>query len=164
MDKQVFDKLCDDTFAQFSSTVRKTIKDFPDTIDVDKGNVLSDDNLKKLMEKPIPLYVNEDSELYYVDDEGENVIIDPRIEDSSIFKGFVDDVFTMLPTVPFDLQCGGIKRKQKEVASAYIVCVINSFLSNIYINDIKDVVSNYDFSLLKSKNIGGGTFSDVLKT
>jgi hypothetical protein len=163
MDKQMFEKLCEETFYNFSLELKGKLSHFPDVIDLDKGTVLSDENLLALMQTPVPLLINSNNELYYLNDDGEEIIIDPRIESEKIMKDYVGDVFKMLPKVPFYLHCGGIKRKQQEVAASYMVSIVNAFLHGEYEMDIKEVISDYDFSNFKSKNVGGKTFGDILK-
>lgn len=158
-----FEKLCEETFFDLIDSFRGTISDFPQDISLSKEIVLDDENLLNLMNHPLPLKVSEAKELYYENGDGEKVFIDPRIEDDVILKGYVEDVFSMLPSVPFDLHCGGIKRKQQEVAAAYIVCVVNAFLKNVYIDEIKNVTKDYNFESNRSNAVNGTTFTDVLK-
>lgn len=49
-------------------------------------------------------------------------------------KENVGDVFKILPSVPFDLHCGGVKRKQQEAIAVYIVSVVNAFFNDAYKN------------------------------
>jgi hypothetical protein len=143
--------LCNESFNKLTNALAKRITSFPPDINIDKDVILSDDNLLKLMREPLPLFVNEENELYYVDDDSERVVVDPRIEDNKIMNQHLNDVFSILPDVPFDLHCGGIKRKPQEVASAYMVAVVNSFLGNGYDDDINNVISNYNFSSFKNR-------------
>lgn len=163
MDKQDFDRLCENNYESFTNKVRKKLKNFPEDITLNKDAVLSDESIEKLMKKPRLLKVNDDYELYYMNDDKEEVFIDPRIEDGKIMSEYVGDVISLLPDIPFDLQCGGVKRKQQEVCAAYTVCIVNVFLEELYNDDINAVRTNYDWENLKSKNVDGTTFLDVLK-
>lgn len=48
MDNKEFEKLCDDSFKQFSLEIKKKVKNSPKDIDVEKDNVLKNENLLQI--------------------------------------------------------------------------------------------------------------------
>lgn len=55
MDKRDFDKLCDETYKKCSDEIKSKVSDFPDDIEVTKGDEVSDEQLFRRMNKPSPL-------------------------------------------------------------------------------------------------------------
>lgn len=158
-----FDKLCEENFAQFTSALSETMLEFPRDVEMDEDLDITTEKVSNLMKEPKFLFVDENDELYWENSEGEHVLIDPRTEDKKLFQTFMDDVFRILPNVPFELYCGGVKRKQQETAAAYVVSVVNTFLNDTYREDIDEVVKFYDFTTRKSNKRDGKVFSDVLR-
>lgn len=162
MDKQLLDKLVDDEYEIFQGKIveKFNISGFPTDI---KEEILDMEEklLIAFMEKPVPLTVNEYDELCYNDENGDEIIIEPRTNDKEVFSKTLDDVTELLPPCPFDVVCGGNVRKQKEAIAAYKVTIANNFCNNVYKENINDVIKGYDFDTFR--NSSGKTFVDVLE-
>lgn len=162
MDKQLLDKLIDDEYEIFQGKIveKLNISGFPTDI---KEEILDMEEklLIAFMEKPVPLTVNEYDELCYKDENGDEIVIEPRTNDKEVFSKTLDDVTELLPPCPFDVVCGGNVRKQKEAIAAYKVAIANNFCNNVYKENINDVIKGYDFDTFR--NSSGKTFVDVLE-
>jgi hypothetical protein len=150
-------------FSNIIKVIKDKMKDFPSDPKLAEIPPIEQKFILELMRKPKILQVSDGNELYYVNDDGDKVYIDPRTGNSETLDEFIKDVFLKLPPVPFDLYCGGVKRKQQEVASAYTITVVNTFLNDIYSSDIKDVRESYDYDNFKSLKEKGRTFADIFK-
>lgn len=87
----------------------------------------------------------------------QNFSTDVDIKDEEIIEANTKTLLEILPPCPFDVQCAGNKRKQREASSAYKVITAMAFMPGVYDDDINDLIDNYDFTnyrraLKKRKN------------
>jgi hypothetical protein len=115
------------------------------------------------IEKPDLKYKWEDSgELTVftkVDGEDTQIIVDPAADDIKTLETYITD---SLPEPPFSIDCGGVKTKQIEIKSFYVLCILNKFRSNSFTDEIKEIVDNYDFSNMRSLD-GSMKFKELLE-
>jgi len=126
------------------------------------GLEISEDLIKNFMEKPVDFFINNAGELNIKVD-GEEIILDSKVKikvkiaenESTLTAGF--------PEMPWDINCGGFKRKHKEVSVAYKVIILNYVLNNEYKEDINSILETYDFESLRSKEANDNAFFNLLK-
>lgn len=124
-------------------------------------DLISEDLLNKMLQTPTDFYILETGELA-VNIDGEEHILDPKKEDKLDIAKQEEALLKKLPQIVWDINCQGIKRKQNEVISAYKLLCVNSALKGLYKDEIKELVTNYDFTNLRPFNDNGRTFLNLL--
>lgn len=159
-----FNEFTEEKFKVFTKELRETFKIKYVPADIDEGLVdISNETLQQLMSKPVDLFINDNNELYYIDKNGDQIILDPKIEGKEEYTNIANQVTDILPDFPFDVDQGGNKRKQKEVIAAYKSILANKFCKDAYAKDLEEVICNYDFVTCRSKLPTGMTFVDILR-
>lgn len=109
-------------------------------------------------------------------DELDQVFLEVFNDDSNEFEKFYlisnqnDPSFSLvcekigsnLPEVTYDLECGGYPSRQNEAASLYKLAVVNKLQEGQYDEEIKTILSGYDFSRWVGRN-GNYAFTELLQ-
>jgi hypothetical protein len=153
METNKLEELSRESFDRLNSILSNKINNYPKIAEFDESEEISVDIIKQLMNVPVPLYVNGKGELYYIDDENEEVVINPRVKDEFIRMQQINKIRSLIPSCPFDLHCGGNRRKQKEAGAAFKVVVSNNFSEGAYADDIAEMLPFYDFKTYRTRSI-----------
>lgn len=105
---------------------------------------------RELFRRPSPFLYDEQDQVYVIsvnENTGEEikVYITSTLEKESQ-QNLCREIENFLPTVTFDLECGGYPSRQSEAAALYKVLVINALQEQQYEAEISRILSNYDFN------------------
>lgn len=122
---------------------------------------LSPELLDIMMETPTQLYIRDNGELTVTID-GDDFVIDPKTENADKLADEEKKIISSLPQLPWDVNCNGNKRKQKEASAAFKVIIINKIVGDLYTKAIGEIISNYDFANLRPYDNSTRSFLDML--
>ena len=116
---------------------------------------MSEDVMREIINAPSELTLNDRGELVCSTKEG-IIVLDPAVNK-------IDDVIERIPECPFDIECGGRRSMQQEAVAIYKVILVNSLTKGMFGDDIKNIVEEYNFELLKDSK-GGMPFFSLLQS